>query len=210
MFTLKMPRFKFGKEEEIELKPRFYASDLEPTQVSPPPTPAPPKQTLEQATAASPGFKRPSRRSATGSRENPSAVIPEETASPNSQRRPVLQWAADVDTAIREAVAGRPLSILQADLGRAQRCLNGTPPDRGGAISRQARVIGELEAQTTRPGYAEPGHKLKAARKCASDLLRLRDSWLAYQREFNSYPPVRCVGQRLTPLLNGAQRRDRR
>ena len=119
MFTLKMPRFKSGKQEEIELKPRFYASDLEPTQVFPPPTPAPPKQTLEQATAALARLQEAQSSVRDRIAQNPSAVIPEETASPNSQRRAVLQWAADVDTAIREAVAGRPLSILQADLGRA-------------------------------------------------------------------------------------------
>jgi hypothetical protein len=154
----------------------------EPPAVTRTPRPSATPQTLEQAQAALAALQEAGKKAKAKIDDNPHLAAAEVSFSPAAARSFLSRWGDDMESILREAAAGQPLSLLErSEWGRLQHALIGQPPHRDGAIEMQRRIVVDLQADAARARYSEThAPKLRTADvRVAKALLSLRDAWHA-------------------------------
>jgi hypothetical protein len=214
-----VPRF-FSPEREVRPTVRYVGQGDPP---APPPRPAPAviPQTHEQAEAALRALQAASQTVRAKMDDNPHMARGEECFTDGQSKRIRNRWAEDMATALRQAAAGEPLSILQCgDLWRAHCCLDGPDYDTPGAIVAQGQIVADLKNRAVRERFdREYAPRLDKLRRDFIETVVLRGGakYKAYQalaEEAREKCPGITVSQypeipRVSDMLNAIMRQTR-
>ena len=152
--------------QEIRPTIRHIPADMPPVVPRPAAAPVVP-QTLEQAEATLQALQAASKIIADKMARSPNLMRGEECFSDTKSKAIRDRRAEDVQTALREAAAGEPLSILDCgDLWRMHCALEAFDPYREepGAVQVQGRVVADLRERQVMARYADVhAPKLRAA-----------------------------------------------